>query len=106
MVERSGDALTILLEADQLSRQFNMTAVVGKPVSQDLFNAPLRNDQRTCIRDIRRRVAAFVHVTIAENFGAVVATKRQVKAAAGEDFVDDSKVIQNFHAARLQALPA
>ena len=81
-----------------------MAAEFRQALSQNFFHTPLRDDQRTGIGDIRSRLAALMHVAIAEHFRSFVAAKRQMKAAIGKNLADDAQVVKHFQAAWLQTL--
>jgi hypothetical protein len=48
-------------------------------------------------------MAAFVHILVPEDGGAVVSAKGKVEASVGNNFVDDSQVIEDFEASGLEA---
>ncbi len=67
------------------------------------FDAQLGNDEGACVGHIGCGVAAFVHILVPKDGGAVVAAEGKVKASVGQDFVDESQVIQEFEAAGLES---
>jgi hypothetical protein len=48
-------------------------------------------------------VAAFVHVLVSKDGGAVVAAEGEVKASVGKDFVDEPEVVEEFESAGLES---
>ena len=106
VLQGSGHDLCVLLQRDELGRQFNFAAQFRKTPAQYLFHAPLRNDQHAGVRNVGCRIATLVHIVIAKHGRAVVEPKRQVKAAILENLFHHAKIVEDFQAARLQTFAA
>jgi hypothetical protein len=104
--ESRSDAVSILIEARQLSTEFHMTAGLCQAISQDGFHPELRDDHRAGVGNIGRWQAPFMHIAIEQNFRTFVSAKRQMKASTGEDFIDFPEIVEYFQAARLKAFPS
>ncbi len=103
LVRKSGRYTVLaLLELSQFDTEFHAVPQLFQPRPQDFFHAPLRDDQRARIGNIRRRISPFVNIAITQDLSPVIRPKGQVKTSVSQNLIDDSEIVQHLQPARLQ----
>jgi hypothetical protein len=103
--EGRGHRHVILFDVDEFGGQLDLESPFGEALPQYFFDAKLGDDEGAGVGNSWRGVAAFMHILVSKDGGSTVAAEGKVKASVGQDFVDESQVVEKFEGAGLQSFP-
>ena len=101
-----GNALGVLRDTCQFAAKLRVMAEFGQTLAHHAFGHELRKHQRAPIGLGWRRIAILRHRRVLVAAVVAIHPLRRIKAAAGDEPVDDAQVLEHFQAARLDALAA